>query len=292
MSAQPLLKSAHIELPSLAKSHRVRDEPGTPLEEIFEEERAPYLGDPHRGPALPDPYSPPVHVDPHRARVPDPHREPVALEPHSHLTPGMISSRETPGYEGQAPQEDESEDGAETQVRLLAWFGITAPLGEDFECVLADHDHTARFFRSAEQKRWVYRCETGAGRGLGEIRALYAYRDERSVSDAEALCWRTRLSWEAGLIDNQPEPFVVEGASKGTQTVAHGLSLFLMLRPKRWDRQPFLFAREFAAAWCRTSTETVKRAMRELERRGVIERAGKRKLAILWTLPEWEAVRS
>jgi hypothetical protein len=176
-------------------------------------------------------------------------------------------------------------DKTAARVRAL---GIDARLGRSFACVIVGHDHSARVHLSPKGY-WQYRCHGAtAGYGLAEVRAFLAYGGVRSISQVEAARWRELLDHEAGLLDREPLALLVPGnASRAAKRIASGIGLFLGLRDPCWPQdEPFLFAREFARAYCGVSDDVARRGVRELEDRGLIERAGKCGRAILWRLPQ------
>jgi hypothetical protein len=166
----------------------------------------------------------------------------------------------------------------EARKRALGAVGET--------CVIPGHDHTATVTAGA------YTCEGTGNRTLAAARALIAYGRcglaRTSFSEVELARWGERLDWEAGVLGRGPL-LVALPVSVGWPAldVAQGISELLGLRDPRWGDKPFVFAREFAMAWCELSTDAVKDGTRRLEERGVIERVGKTGRAILWELARW-----
>jgi hypothetical protein len=183
-------------------------------------------------------------------------------------------------------------------ARLRA-LGIGAPLFKSFRCVIGGHDHKARvnFTRvmganSSHAGYWRYYSDCLAhGVGLAEVRAFIAYGEVRSLSPLECARWRERLDFEAGLL--MPVPLVVElpePCPESARIVAGWMRVFVGLRDARFAKQePFVFAREFAPAYCGLSVDMVRAAMSWLQRAGVIRRAGTHGRAFLWKLAAQDA---
>jgi hypothetical protein len=164
---------------------------------------------------------------------------------------------------------------------------------KSFPCVLPGHDHKARatFTRfnggGSSVGRWQYYCDgLTRGVGLAEVRAFLAYGDERRTSNLEAARWRELLDFEAGL--RWPIPLDVqlpECCPETARVLAGAMRVFVGLRDARFPlAEPFVFGGDFAPAYCGLSHDQVRAAKDWLERIGVIYRAGKHGLAILWKL--------
>jgi hypothetical protein len=133
----------------------------------------------------------------------------------------------------------------------------------------------------------VYACpELMKSVGLGEARAFLAYGHERHLSKLEAARWRERLDLEAQL--RWPVPLYVElpePCPEAARVVAGWMRVFVGLRDARFPLdEAFVFAREFAQAYCSLSGDRVRAAISWLERAGVIYRDGKHGHAIRWKL--------
>jgi hypothetical protein len=182
-------------------------------------------------------------------------------------------------------QDGSSGERDETAARVQA-LGITSPLYKAFACVLSGHDHQARV-NPTTAGFWQYHC-AGLGRGIGlaEVRAFVAYGRERHLSGVEAARWRERLDFEAQLrspvlLDVRlPEP-----CPDAARIVAGRMRVFVGLRDARFPlNESFVFAREFAQAYCELSPDRVRDALSWLERAGVIYRTGLSGRSILWKL--------
>jgi hypothetical protein len=181
----------------------------------------------------------------------------------------------------------------ETRARLDA-LGVRAELFQAFPCVIPGHEHKARVnfttFTEASSLRtgfWRWYCDgLSHGVGLAEVRAFIAYGEERSPSPTECARWRERLDLEAHLLT--PVPLVVElpeACPEAARIVAGWMRVFVGLRATRFPLdEPFVFAREFASAYCGLSTDVVRTAMSWLERASVIKRVGLNGRSILWKL--------
>ena len=177
----------------------------------------------------------------------------------------------------------EEDDRTAVQARAL---GIEVPLYSRFPCVLAGHDHDARLHPTTAGY-WQYRCDgLGRGAGLADVRAFIAYGGERYISPLEAARWGERLDFEAQLRyplwldvwlpDDCPEPAFV---------LAARMREFVGLRDARFAlAEPFVFAHEFAQAYCGLTADRVRAAKDWLERAGVTYRAGLHGRSILWKL--------
>lgn len=176
-------------------------------------------------------------------------------------------------------------DRDETAARLRA-LGIESPLFKSFACVLPGHDHLARVHPTTAGF-WQYRCD-GLDRevGLGGLRACIAYGYERRLSPLEAARWRERLDFEAYL--RYPVPLAVElpeQCPEAARIVAGKMRVFVGLRDARFPLdEAFVFARDFAKAYCDLSDDKVRASLSWLERAGVIYRVGKNGRSILWKL--------
>lgn len=160
----------------------------------------------------------------------------------------------------------------ETAARVKA-LGVTAPLGEEFDCVLPGHKGRARV-HSTSKKFWRYQC-ADTSLGLAEVRACVGYGSVKRISSVEAARWRERLDYEAGL--REPRTINLgppEGLSSATSRVAGGLRLYLGLRDERWGDQPFTWAREFVMAWCGVSDQQAREAVWQLRQANVLVPTG------------------
>lgn len=176
-------------------------------------------------------------------------------------------------------------DRDETAARLRA-LGIESPLYKSFACVLPGHDHQARVHPTTAGF-WQYHCDgLDRGIGLGELRAYIAYGQERHLSNLEAARWRERLDFEAHL--HYPVPLAVElpePCPEAARIVAGKMRVFVGLRDARFPLdEAFVFAREFAKAYCNLGDDKVRAALSWLERAGVIYRVGTNGRSILWKL--------
>jgi hypothetical protein len=172
-----------------------------------------------------------------------------------------------------------------TAARLRA-LGIESPLFKPFACVLPGHDHQARVHPTTAGF-WQYHCDgLNRGVGLGELRAFVAYGHERRLSNLEAARWRERLDFEAHM--RHPVPLAVElpePCPEAARIVAGKMRVFVGLRDARFPLdEAFVFAREFAKAYCDLSDDKVRDALSWLERAGVLYRDGKHGRAIRWKL--------
>jgi hypothetical protein len=177
----------------------------------------------------------------------------------------------------------------EVTIGRLAALGIPWPATEPFEYELFGRVHVATLRLSGGH--WVLRSASGEF-NLAELRAYSAYGDKRYLSRLEKARWLERLDWEAG--GHQPDAFetpLLDDASSAAHAIVSGIGLFLTLRDERWAlEEPFVFAREFAKAWCGVTEDGARRGIRELEQLGVIERVGKSGRALLWRLADPELI--
>ncbi len=164
----------------------------------------------------------------------------------------------------------------ETAARSRA-LGITAPLMDEFACILPGHSDTARLRWSNTGRFWQYVCPAGVQHGLAEIRAFVSYGEVRQLKKVEIVRWRERLDYEAGLrMPRLVDVDLPDHCSDTTRKVAEGIRLLLALRSdtrpgESWDGKPFVFAREFAMAWCSLTSDQAREGVRALKRAGVIE---------------------
>jgi hypothetical protein len=178
-----------------------------------------------------------------------------------------------------------AEESDRTAARVSA-LGIEAPLYKRFPCVLNGHEHLARV-HPTRCGFWQYRCE-GLPRsvGLAEVRAMIAYGQERRISRLEAARWGERLDYEAAV--RWPIPLDVrlpEQCPEPALIVATWMRIFVGLRDTRFPpSEPFVFAREFAQAYCLLSPDRVRSAKDWLQRAGVVHRVGRHGRAALWRL--------
>jgi hypothetical protein len=175
----------------------------------------------------------------------------------------------------------------ETLARAVE-LGVKGPLRERFPCVIPDHEHLARLSPTT-RGYWQYECDgLDHSVGLGEVRAFLAYGVTRRVSDIEAARWRELLDFEAGLLQPRELSALPDRLSPTAMRVGEGIRLFLGLRDDRWAQDPFVFARDFAVAYCAITDEQAKRGVQQLEAAEVIERAGTNGRAIKWRPgPRW-----
>jgi hypothetical protein len=135
---------------------------------------------------------------------------------------------------------------------------------------------------------WQYFCdELTRGVGFGEVYAYIAYGDaHRHVSNLEAARWRERLDFDAGL--RFPVPLDVrlpEPCPAPARIVAGKMRLLVGLRDAHFLLgEPFVFASEFAQAYCDLSPDRVRAGKSWLERARVIHRVGKHGRSTLWQL--------
>jgi hypothetical protein len=227
-------------------------------------------------PLLPDDR---VSAHPHLVNTPI---EPLeALEPSAHTqVPGQLYR----DYDSSIGDRDE------TAARVKS-LGIDAPLYKSFRCIIPGHNHQARVHPTTAGF-WEYRCEgiTG-GAGLGEVRAFVAYGCKRHLSSLEAARWRERLDYEAHL--RSPVPLNVEfpePCPESARIVVGRMRLFVGLRDARFPfNEPFVFAHDFAQAYCGLTADRVRDGKNWLERASVIYRAGKHGRSILWKLTAQDA---
>ena len=191
--------------------------------------------------------------------------------------------------QGQLCSDDDSSSVQpdETRARVR---GLGIPLDglyERFRCVLPHHDHFARIQFTKPGKYWMYYCDgPSTGLGLGEVRAMVAYGEDREISPLEAARWRELLDFEVRL--REPVALAVdlpEECPDNARRVASQMRLFVGLRDVRFPLdEAFVFASDFAQAYCSLSEHEVRSGKGWLERAGVIRRVGKNGLAILWRL--------
>lgn len=210
-------------------------------------------------------------------------KRPSPIEPSETIEPSA------PSWEpGQLYRDGDGSTGEprdETLARLRA-LGIPAPLHKRFPCVLPGHDCTARV-NFATAGYWQYRCDQlKRSIGLAEVRAFIAYRHERHLSGVEAARWRERLDFEAHL--RYPIPLDVqipEPCPEPARIVAGGMRKLVGLRDRRFpSTEPFIFASDFAQAYCDLSADQVRAGKDWLERAGVIYRTGTHGRAVCWKL--------
>jgi hypothetical protein len=186
---------------------------------------------------------------------------------------------------------DNSSAGTEhTNARARA-LGIPTPLSSGFSCVLEGHAHKAHLHftrvRGSEDGSWRYYCpELHEGVGLGELRGLLAYGASRPISRLECARWRERLDFEAGL--RQPIAIEIQlpaDCLENDRILASSMRIFLGLRSERFPRtEPFVFARDFAAAYSGLTVDEARLAKDRLSRAGVIRQVGKHGRSALWML--------
>jgi hypothetical protein len=183
----------------------------------------------------------------------------------------------------------------ETVARAKA-LGITTPLFEAFPCVLGGHDHAARLnftrFKNSQRGFWKYYCPSvERGVGWGEVRAFVAYGHERHLSNVEAARWRELLDFEANLrLPVLPDVQLPKSCPETANIVAVRMGLLVGLRDSHFPpNEAFIFARDFARAYCGLSGDQVRAAISWLERARVIYRDGKHGHAIRWKLAAQDA---
>ena len=188
-------------------------------------------------------------------------------------------------------RDDSVEEQDRTALRARA-LGIEVPIFKRFPCILAGHNHDARLHPTAAGY-WQYRCEgLQRGVGLAEVRAFIAYAGELYISSLEAARWSERLDYEAHL--RYPIELNVQlpdGCPEPAAVLAARMREFVGLRDKRFPlAEPFVFAHEFAQAYCGLTAHEVRAGKDWLERAGVIRRKGKHGRPILWRLAAQEAL--
>jgi hypothetical protein len=201
------------------------------------------------------------------------------LEPSEPSVPPSMQGRLCGERDGSVEEEDR------TAARARA-LGIEVPLYKRFPCILADHDHDAQLHPTTAGY-WQYRCEgLTRGVGLAEVRAFIGHGVERYISPLGAAHWRERLDFEAHLRwpialdaqlpDDCPEPAAV---------LAARMREFVGLRDPRFPlAEPFIFAHDFAQAYCDLTADRVRSAKDFLQRARVTYRAGRHGRSIRWKL--------
>lgn len=196
------------------------------------------------------------------------------------------------GSVGAAVEEDR------TAVRAAA-LGVTGSLRDPFECLFSNCASAASL-RPTGAGFWKYRCScVDRDRGLAETFGLLAYdavglllREGavRRLTTKECARWRDRLDWVAGLLPPERGPRSVkvpDGSPPSAVRVARGIGLLVGLRDERWpDDEPFVFARDFARAYCGLTSDQARAGIDALRRAGVIEQVGTSGRAIVWRLAD------
>lgn len=174
-------------------------------------------------------------------------------------------------------------------------LGIPLPLGKPGRCLLPCHTHHQAQMVWVESVRyWQYACSRlEGGYSVAQMAAILAYGEPRSdrragekyapprvPGDVEVSRWAEWLDFRAGIRKPRWVPVAVgPGLTRNARTLAEDIRLLLGLRDaQEWDNhRPFTYAHSFASARTGLPRSTVKEAMHELIRRGVIFRKGDRK---------------
>lgn len=174
-----------------------------------------------------------------------------------------------------------SEEFCDRWQRRAAALGLTKRLGEPGPCPLPGHGgHEARLYPT--DGKWRLRCGGWTG-GLAEVRASIGYgRPRRVTGESDALGrteiarWNDLLNYEAGISTRGPlERRLRVDLSPDAAAVARGALLLVGLRDGRWDGEPFVLGRRFAAAWCGLTEHTARFAIEELLALGFLEKVGR-----------------
>lgn len=179
-------------------------------------------------------------------------------------------------------------------VAFCAWFGVDAPLGSNFTCILPGHVDCRRasVYRDPLTEVYRYRCwRTGAWWSLAEVRAAWAYGSPRRVDGVERVIWYRRLWHETALIEVEPVELRVLGDSSApanAQSVYDGFGYLLALRWLTTPGAPAPYARVFAGAWCGISEMQAQRSIAWLVDSGALKVVCKQKRTRLFLPQGWE----
>jgi putative DNA primase/helicase len=165
--------------------------------------------------------------------------------------------------------------------RVLALWGVEAPLGEAFNCVLPGHGEnspSASVLRSRRTGVWNYRdWHNRSGKEWWSLAEVHASRCARQVvklggkdhGPSESRWW-LRLWHDTGLLaPERTELLLPPGLSDSERSLAEGFGLLLSLRRTR-EAGPAPYTRRFAADWCGLSEWQARVGLTRLLQRGVI----------------------
>ena len=172
---------------------------------------------------------------------------------------------------------------------------MSTPYGfyRKFPCVIPGTDKHSACFVIEANGREMYLCEVCSPArllGLAEVYASIKYDRLKQMSLVERPRWFERLSYDAGL--TKPVSVSIslpECLPDYVYTYADGVRLFVGLRDRRWDGEPFVLGRPFWTAYTGLSDRKVRYAIDALSNAGMLKAVvkppkGSRK-PIKWVLP-------
>lgn len=173
-------------------------------------------------------------------------------------------------------------DPAAVEIACARVLQLGASVGSAFRCVLPGHSDarpSAAVWLKPGGHHLYHDLHRQSGRQFYELpEVLASIRAGHIVqlSPSSQRRWWDRLFWEAGLLDVAPAalPSLPSDADEVLRRVAQGFAILVALQAQRDPDEPVVFARHFAAAWCGVSEQQARRAIIELQRRGVIEKVG------------------
>jgi hypothetical protein len=162
-------------------------------------------------------------------------------------------------------------------LAMMRAVGITADLGEEFPCLLADDPeklvvidrHALRYqLLYPTEREWFSLAEVLASRINGRYVDLTGRGEGANVLHAR---WWDRLRYQAGLLDlDVPALAIPDHASIAARRVAAGFALAFVLNEHRHPGEPLAFSRRFAVVWTGLSDRHVTAGMHELLDLGVL----------------------
>jgi len=144
---------------------------------------------------------------------------------------------------------------------------------QSFVCPVPGHTGSARLIDIDGHIRLG--CCRGHWRSLGEVVALAAYHEDRTLSNIQIATWTRRLAFDAGACGRVPSgvPSLPEDAPSSVRAARNGFDLLIGLRWGDHEPRAVAYSVRFAAAWCELSFGAAASALRELRRLRIIREA-------------------
>jgi hypothetical protein len=187
-----------------------------------------------------------------------------------------------PGYLEHPDRIDELGKRADVvEATIHAVWGINAPLGRNFPCVLPGHKGHASMYCDRQSGVWKVRCWChDEWWTLAEARAALGYRRGRHLGNPERAVWYRRLWYDAALIEAVPVLLgpLPDDATEAAERVWTGFARLVGLRWLTHQGQPVPYTRAFAAAWSDVSPGTADKAINAALSSGLFRQVAERRL--------------